>query len=186
MMTRVVARGSKQEVVDRSGDRLTAMTLAAQLHQGHFERGREGNRALLDTAEEILFFLIGLTLRMEFGPVVNQGTGQPTGTVFGGLMAQLHDDEKVSGTIKAIDAKGFEVPDDPSSTADDVTYTSDDETIATIVAGATPRDYTITAGNVGSCVVSATIGDRVITQAIDVIPGDIAAMSFELGTPEKQ
>lgn len=186
MMTGVVKRASTTELPDRSGDRLESMRLAVQLHQGSYRRGTEGDRAVVDTADVILYWLIGVTLRMEFGQVVKQDTGQPTGTVFGGAMSQLHDDEKVSGTIGATDAKGFDVPDDPASTADDVVYASNDETIATITAGATPRDFDIVAGSVGSCVVSATIGDRVITQAIDVIPGDIAALSFNLGTPEKQ
>jgi hypothetical protein len=188
MMTRVVARGSRQEVVDRSGDRLMAMTLAVQLHQGHFRRGTEGNRAVRDTADEIFYFIVGLALCIEWGPVTDQTTGQLQDALPrspGGHM-QLKDSQQVAGHVKARDAKGYEIADNPLDTADDVTWSVDDTSIATVEASNGGRDFTLTAGAPGSCVLSGTIGDRVITEAVDVITGDLAALEVTFDDPTDQ
>ena len=186
MMARVRATTDPPPVQDWSAERLQAAELAVELYRGEFVK-RGDNDALIETAGVIFHFLTGAVVAyFEFGTVLDQTTKYPTDDQFGGSMTQLRDTQQVTLTVRARDAKGFEVGDDPTTTADDVQWTSADESIATLVVGADNRSATVVAGGVGSTVASATMGAIVITQAIDVIPGDAVAMEFDVGDPTDQ
>ncbi len=94
-------------------------------------------------------------------------------------MAQLHDDEQVDVSVRALDAKGFEVDVDLSATVDD-------ETVATVTEGADGHTFTVVAGNPGSTIVHVTTGDLEATLAVDVVPGDVALVKLDVGEPTKQ
>jgi hypothetical protein len=186
MMTRVAARASTTSEPDRSGERLEAMQFAVALHQRQFTRGTEGNLAVLTTARWIFYELIGFAPCIEWGPVLDQDTGQPSGTEIGGSMPQFKDTDVVTGRIKLADRKGYPIVDDPLSGDDDVQWSVDDPNVATVEASNGGRDFTLTMGAPGSAVLSATVGGRVVTTAIDVITGDLAAMDVEFDEPSDQ
>lgn len=183
MMTGVAARASSTTEPDRSGERLEAMRLAVTLHQRSFTRGTEGDHAVLVTQREIFYELIGLTLSIEWGPVFDQDTGEPSTTQIGDGMPQFKDTDTVTGRIKLADRKGYPISDNPLDTADDVQWASDDESVVTVEASNGGRDFTLSFGAPGSAVLSATVGSRVVTTAIDVTTGDVAAMEVEFDAP---
>ena len=105
-------------------------------------------------------------------------------------MSQLNTSQKVTASVAARDAKGYDVPDDPTTDADNISWAISDESVATLSSSADGRSVEIVAGAPGSAVLSATVatgaGDRVVTHAIDVIPGDIAALEISVGEPTEQ
>ncbi|MES2210992.1 MAG: hypothetical protein V4515_12570 [Chloroflexota bacterium] len=149
-------------------------------------------KAVLTTADAFFAWLRGPTrLLIEFGDIVKQDSLLPTGnTNAGGNMAQLHDNEQVDVTVKAVDAKGFE-------SSDALTYVSADETVATIV-GATDEDShtaTIVAGNPGSTTVTVTDPTAIdpatgapifATIAVDVLAAGAVTVQVTEGTPVPQ
>lgn len=178
---------------DRSGLRLLAMSQALDLHtQGWSDLVQGGNpgaadAALRATARTIYGWYTGpVALYLTIGTVTQQGTGQPTGTVLKGTPMQLHDDEQVDLTVAVASAKGSPVPDDPTTTGDDLTWTVDDDVVATLAISDDTRTCTVRAGVTGSTVVTVSLGELSATLAVDVIPGDAAVITISEGTPTKQ
>lgn len=99
---------------------------------------------------------------------------------------QLHDDEKVTLSVTVADAKGASIPDDSSITTDDLSWTVDNETVATLQVSADTRTCTVVAGLPGSAVVTISVGELSATEAIDVVAGNAALITITEGTPEKQ
>lgn len=99
---------------------------------------------------------------------------------------QIHDDQQFDVTIEVDDAKGFAI------TGDQVTVTSADETVATVVPGADGVTFTIVAGNPGSTVITFDAGtddngnEVTATEAVDVVPGNVATVKITEGTPVSQ
>ncbi len=88
-----------------------------------------------------------------------------------------------SGTVKFLDAKGNETP------ADDVpTWSSSDESVATVEASDDGLSATVTAGNPGATVievssVEANTGEAVVAQGtVTVQPGDAVIGDVEFST----
>lgn len=196
MMTGVVAPADptpKLSLTELAELRLVAMEHAVALHVEDFDVDHD-RIELLNTAQTITYWLAyGPTFpTIIFNPVLDQTTGEATGNTFGGPMSQLHTDEKVTGTIRALDSRGFEVPDDPATESDNVTWTlqAGGEDVATLEVSGDSRSATLSAVAPGSTVLTADIqtpaGARVVTQAIDVIPGDVASLEIVMGTPVKQ
>lgn len=94
-------------------------------------------------------------------------------------MAQLHDDEQVDVSVRAVDAKGFEVDVDLSATVEDTT-------VATVQELEDGRTFRVIAGNPGSTIVHVTTGELEATLAVDVVPGDVALVQLTVGDPVKQ
>lgn len=135
-----------------------------------------GETAVRNTAEVFLAWLKGtVSLTLIAGPITDQQSGLPTGTpTTQGGTVQLHDNEQFDLTVDTKDAKGFETP-------DQVTWTVDDETVATVVVSDDTRTATIVAGNPGSAVVTVTDGTLTATEAVDVVPGGTALISLTEG-----
>lgn len=186
MMTRV----ADPEVDDHADEHYQAMAFAVDLHRGDFDAGDAPD--VCDTANVIFRWLVPLTYHFTFGPVTDQSSGQPTGNTFGGTMSQLHDDEDVTGRVTARDAKGFEVSDDPTTDADNITWglAAGGDGVVTLTVDADSRGFSLSAVAPGSTVLTADIatvrGPRTVTQAIDVIPGGVETLEIVMGTPTKQ
>lgn len=133
-------------------------------------------------AEVLTAWLLGTThLTISRSLVVSQATGQPTGTPSQGEPMQIHDDEKTTLTVDTKDARGFE-------TADTVTWTIDDGSVASLTVSDDGRSCTVVANTPGSAVVTVTDADAGLsaTEAIDVVPGGTATISIVEGDVEKQ
>jgi hypothetical protein len=186
MMTRVATPEADNHSIERS----EAMAFAVDLHRGDFDAGDAPD--VCETADVIFRWLVPLTYHFTFGPVTNQSSGQPNGNTFGGTMSQLHDDEDVTGRITARDAKGFEVGDDPTTDADNIEWSLADggDGVVTLTVDDDSRGFSLSAVAPGSTVLTADIetarGPRTVTQAIDVVPGDVETMEIVMGTPTKQ
>lgn len=171
--------------------RLDAAQLAVDLHKEHWQPGPEANRAVVDTADAIAYWLTyGVALPyLTFGPLLDDKDSQPTERIFGGSMSQLPVGKHVTGRIVARDARGHEVPDDPTTSIDDIRWTLADggDAVVTLEVSTDTREITLRPVELGSTVLTATIttsrGDRVVTQAIDVIPGDIATLEIAMDQP---
>lgn len=76
--------------------------------------------------------------------------------------------------VDALDSKGKEV-------ADTFAATTSDEIVATVVAEADGKTFTIVAGLPGSAVISVSDGTIVVTEAVDVVAGVAATISIVEG-----
>jgi hypothetical protein len=118
-------------------------------------------------------------VRLRIGAVTNRRTGAPVAHTVGGATMQLHDDEQVSYTLSAVDAKGQALAGDTFNAA------SDNETVVTI-AQQDDGSFLAVAGTPGSATLTFSDGSLSVTEAIDVIAGDAVAISVTAGTVEKQ
>jgi hypothetical protein len=186
MMTRVAT----PEVDDHTDERHQAMAFAVDLHRGDFDAGDAPD--VCDTANVIFRWLSPFTYDFTFGPVMSEETGQPTGNTFGGTMSQLHADAFVTGKVTAFDSHRNEVPDDPTTDTDNIDWelAEGGGDVVTLTVDADSRGFRLDPVALGSTVLTATIqtsrGPREITQAIDVIPGDVAALEITLNAEQKQ
>jgi hypothetical protein len=99
---------------------------------------------------------------------------------------QLHDTEQVDLTVAVSDVKGAIISDDPGTTTDDVSWTIDNTSVASLTISADTRTCTIVAGLPGSGVVTVSLGDLTATQAVDVIPSGATKLEISEGTPVPQ
>jgi len=177
---------------DRTDARLLAMVQALALHHASWSElisdgTEDADAALRATATTIYDWYVGpVAIYVTIGTVVNQTTGQPTGTVLKGTPMQLHDDENVDLSVLVASAKGAPIADDPFSTGDDLTWEVTDSTVASLVVSDDTRTCTVRSGVVGSTVLTIGVGNAAATVAIDVIPGDAARITVSEGTPYKQ
>jgi len=178
---------------DRTDARCLAMVQALVLYHSGWadliatDGTEDADAALKATATTIYDWYVGpVAIYVTIGTVLNQDTGQPTGTVLKGTPMQLHDDEKVDLSVIVTSAKGAPIADDPSTTGDDLTWTSDDSTVAGLAVSDDTRTCTVLAGVVGSTVVTVSLGELSATLAVDVIPGDAAVITIGEGVPSKQ
>jgi hypothetical protein len=135
---------------------------------------------LIAGAEEVIeFYATPDVILVRYGPVYRQDGSlsphQPKGKKM-----QLHDDEQVSVTIEALDAKGYQVSGDAFSAS-----TSDEMIVS--VTEQEDGSFLIVAGQPGAgAVVTYTDGTLSVTESFDVVPGDVATLQVQEGTPEKQ
>lgn len=168
---------------NRERERYEALQAALILRQGRQSSAQE----LTSDASTIFWWLAGPVVMWFETPAIvrDQQTGEPTGATIGGAMTQMRDGDKCTLILREKDAKGAEILDDPN-----LSWTSSDTSVATIV-DSTEADVPkgakdIIGGLPGSAVVTAASGQITITQAFDVVPGDVALMSFDVGTPKPQ
>jgi hypothetical protein len=98
-----------------------------------------------------------------------------------GGKVQLHDDQQVTYSVSGTDSKGQPVTEDAG-----LQWSSSDETVFTVTPAPDGMSALCVAGNVGSATLQVTDGTRNATDAIDVIPGDLTAITLTAGTPEAQ
>ncbi len=172
---------------DLTNEREAALTAAVTVSAACFTGGPEADRELLATATGIFDWLVGpVALYVAIGEVLDQGTKEPTGTPTGGNAMQLHDTEQVDLTVSVSDVKGATVGDDPGTTTDDLTWTIDNPTAASLTVSPDTRTCTVIAGTVGSGVITVTLGELSATLAVDVIPGAASKIEISEGAPTPQ
>jgi len=177
---------------DRTDVRHLAMVQALALHHAGWpeliaDGTEDADAALRATATTIYDWYVGpVAIYVTIGTVVNQTTGQPTGTILKGTPMQLHDDENVDLSVLVASAKGSPIADDPSTTGDDLTWEVDDSTVASLVVSDDTRTCTVRSGVVGSTVLTIGVGSASATLAVDVVAGDAATITINEGTPYKQ
>jgi hypothetical protein len=166
---------------DTTNERALALTQTTALYAARFTGGTTHNDQFLETATAVYGWLTGpVALAITLGPAVDQTTGKPTGN----QGDTLKDNEKALLQANAVDAKG-----QPTAAPTSLTYTSSDETVATIV---TDADGTwVVAGSPGSVVITgdwpdSPSGDVQGTEAVDITAGDAVSLSITLGTPVPQ
>ena len=86
---------------------------------------------------------------------------------------QLRDTEQVTYTITALDAKGYEVD------TVDFSASIDNGDVAAITDNG--NTFLVVAGNPGSAVITFTDGTLTATEALDVVPGDLATIRVVAG-----
>lgn len=168
-------------VSDRTEDRRIALAHAVALHGPRYKPGDSGDRAVRRSAQVLFGWLSGpVAIRLTIGPVFDQLTGLPTGTTVGGPVAQLRDTEQFTLSVDVADAKGASVSDQPGID-DDVRWDVDNTDVASLQVSDNTRECTVVAGNVGSAVVTVSLGDLFATLAVDVIPGAAAKLTINEG-----
>lgn len=172
---------------DVTHERELAIGLAVSLYQQGWDGMSSPNDKLIETANRVFYYLTGpVAFTFTFGPVLDQNTGESTGRTIGGTPMQLHDNEQVDLTVTVSDIKGAAISDDPGSTADDLSWTIDDTSVASLTVSADTRTCTVVAGLPGSSVGTVTLGDLSATFAVDVIPSGAVAININEGTPVPQ
>lgn len=170
-------------------ERAKAAELAVELHAA--KPGKPDATAVTATADTIFEWLIAaITWRLRPGPVFKQDSGQLDYRKLG-TPVQIHDDEGVVYTLSALDSRGQEVLDDPTTDTDNAQWSVDNTDVLNLTVDDTTRKGTVLAnGPTGSGVLSTTIntanGPLVITEAIDVVAGDVATMTLTAGEVFKQ
>lgn len=168
-------------MTDTTNERALALTQTTALYTGRFTGGATHNDQFLETATAVYWWLTGpVALAITLGPAVDQTTGKPTGN----QGDTLKDSEKAQLNANAVDAKG-----QPTGAPTTLTYTSADESVATIVTDDTGT--WVVAGSPGSTVVTgdwpdSPSGDVQGTVAVDVTAGDAVSLSITLGAPVPQ
>lgn len=139
-------------------------------------------------AKEVFTFLGGpIVVTLIIGPVLDQTTGRPTGNVPKGSPMQIRDTEKVDFIVAEADVKGADVPDDPTSTLDDLTWTIDNDAVASLEVSSDTRTCTAIAGTPGSAVITVSTGNGLsATVALDVVPSDAVTLTVTAGAPQPQ
>jgi hypothetical protein len=142
-----------------------------------------GRESVYDIAEEVYRWVlkrIPATIRIvAIGDVTTQQPQEDK-------PMQIRDNEQFDVTIEVDDAKGFAL------TGDQVSVTSADETVATVVAAADGVTFTIVAGNPGSTVITFDAGaddngnEVTATEAVDVVPGNVATVRLTEGAAVPQ
>jgi hypothetical protein len=172
---------------DVTNERELALSYAVSLSTERFTGGPQATTELLGTATSIFNWLIGpVALYITIGPIRDQATGEIAQTTVGGNKVQLRDSQKVDLTVSAVDAKGAPVPDDPGTTTDDLLWSIGDESVATLDVSDDTRTCTVIAGMPGSSVVTVALGELSATLAVDVVPGNVALLTINEGTPVDQ
>jgi hypothetical protein len=162
-------------MTDYSGERVDALAYAVELHKHDIEPSIQ--RVLRDANGMFRWLTAPIRLIVTLGPPVDQETGQPTNDE-GDTMK---DTSKAQLTVTGADAK-----DQPTNVGTDVTFTSADESIATIVTDPADGSAWVVAGIPGSTVVTGTWPDSPSgsisgTVAVDVTAGDAVSLSITLG-----
>lgn len=169
---------------DLTPTRELALQHAVDLHRTDFDAG--DGPFVIETANILFGWLTGpIALRITAGPAVDQTTGQLTGNPGGQDMVALKDTEKIQLTVTAEDAKL-----QPTLAGADITFTSADTTIGTIVTDADGSTWFV-AGLPGSTVVTAEwpdspSGSITGTLAADVLAGDATSIQINAGAPAPQ
>jgi hypothetical protein len=164
--------------------RTVALNAAVELHRDREHHNQSPGDAVVAAAEKFFRFLY-LNAEVKHIALVpgmisaqdGSATRQPDQ---GENPMQLHDDEQVTYTVEATDAKGQEV------TGETINFSVDDTSVAAITVSADGTSATIVAGTTGSAVLTATVGALTVTEAIDVIAGDATAISLVPGEVTKQ
>lgn len=166
--------------------RQTALEMAVtllkdrQFHDAHSPSGQA-----LAAAERFFNFLYQPApvkhLRLVPGTISRQD-GSPSESPVSGRndSMQLHDDEQVTYTVEATDAKGQSV------SGEQINYSVDNADVLSLTVSADGASATIAAGTTGSGVLTATVGSLSVTEAIDVIAGDATAITLVPGDVSKQ
>jgi hypothetical protein len=177
-------------VRDVVGDKYSALHLAVDLHRQSYSSHSnyaDADDAVIATANKFFSFFGGLAVvTLIIGPILDQATGRPTGNTTKGSPVQLHDDEKVTFTVAESDAKGANVADDATTTADDVSWTVDNADAVSLTVSEDTRSCELVAGTVGSAVLTVTAGSLTATVAVDVIPAGAVALTVTAGDVSKQ
>lgn len=157
--------------------RLACLDMARRDHKALF------GQTVYETAEEIYRWVVKRTpakIRIvAIGDVTKQNPQEDK-------PMQIHDNEQFDITVEVDDAKGFAL------TGEALTVTSADESVATVQAGTDGVTYTIVAGNPGSTVVTFDAGTDdngnavQATEAVDVVPGDVATIKLTEGAATPQ
>jgi hypothetical protein len=167
--------------------RAAAAIAAAVLHSSSYvtTAGHVGAQiaiaAVRSTAEQLLPWIAGVTaIHLTTGPVVDQVTHLPTGTtITPGGPVQIHDNEQFSLTADPVDSKGVPL-------ADVLTWTVDNDSVATLSVSPDTHTCTVVAGLPGSTIVTVSDGMLSATEAVDVIPGGVATIRITEGPVEPQ
>lgn len=170
---------------DVTAERRIALASAVQLGAGgNFTGGPDANKNLIGTANALFNWLIApVTLVITAGPAVDQTTGQLTGNPGGDTMK---DSEKIQLSVKGLDAKGQD-----AVIGTDITFTSADTAVATIVTDPADGSVWVVAGTPGSTVITADwpdspSGDLPGTLAVDVTAGNATSLVITAGDPVAQ
>ena len=173
--------------------RVAALDIAMQLYKDRAVHPGEHHdttvsKAVLAAAEKFFDFLYANApvthLALVPGIITKQSDGDfsrsPDDNFAQGVPMQIHDDEQVTFTVDATDAKNEPV------TGEQITFTVDNPDILGLTVSADGASATIAAGTVGSGVLTATVGTVTATAAIDVIAGDATVVNLVAGDVTKQ
>lgn len=157
--------------------RVAALDAAIRVWEHNHQRGNDPvGAAVVGLADQFYLFLNrsdpAVSMTLEVGPTTTQGDTSPM---------QIHDNEQFTLTVSEQDSKG-------QSVSDQLTWTSSDETVATVQVAADTMSATVVAGNPGSAVITVTdsASNLSATEAVDVVAGTAATISMAEGTAEPQ
>lgn len=165
--------------------KLEALRLAVKLH-GFDPITPEAPGVVLATANVFAEWLGNPVVRLKIKPdlwTYNQGSRQYHLTEFKGDVMQLADNQQVSMTVEATDAKGF-----ATNEAGDVvvTWNTSDDTVLSLRPASDGLSCLAVAGNPGAALVTVSDGTNSGSLAVDVTSGPAVSLVVNAGTPEDQ
>lgn len=168
----------------RIWERTAALEAAVQTYKASPCYGSSPVRWVLNTANAYFDFIVGPTrLRVTFGPVLDKETGEVVATELKGSPMQLLNTQKVTGRVDVIDRGGEDLPDNPDVSTDDVGLSVDNESVVTVESADGGREFTLTTVATGTAIFTVTLGDKVFTEAIDVLHSEADRLEVQFDSP---
>jgi|SRR6185312_4377432 len=168
----------------RIWERIEVLRIASELHRERFTVGASNEEDVQTTANVWFTWLVSPTrLRVKFGPVIDKVTGEIDSPRLEGSPMQLLNTQKVTGHLDVVDRGGEDLPDNPDETLDDVTLAVDNEGVVSLDSRNGGRDFTLTTVATGTAIFTATLGDKVFTEAIDVIHSEADRLEVAFDEP---
>lgn len=171
----------------RIWERLEVLRIAAQLHSRTYLPGPVHDTAVLTTADTFWPWLISPTrIRVTYGPVTDKTTGLIISPTLEGPPMQLTNTQKVLVNVDVIDRGGEDLPDNPDTTEDNPVFTVDDPGVLEPQIQDDGRTCQLVTRRTGTAVFTITLGERVFTEAFDVLHSEADRLNVTFGEPQEK
>jgi hypothetical protein len=170
----------------RIWERVEALRVAGQLHRNTYD-GVEDDRQVLATADRYFWWLISPTrIRVTYGPVTDKTTGRIISPTLEGPPMQLTNTQKVLVNVDVIDRGGEDLPDNPDTNEDNPGFTVDDPAVLEPQIQDDGRTCQLVTRRTGTAVFTITLGERVFTEAFDVLHSEADRLNVTFGEPQEK
>lgn len=174
------------DLIDGQQLKLVALDHAVDLHRATYKPGDErdrGDEGVLRTAAAYHRWLN----RPDPGTAVIVFDQQVTRTGDNTVQIKIDATSPLTGRVVLRDSRGNTIPDDPSTDLDNVRFTLSAEGPLVLNINPDGRNFALDIVELGDTVLTAevdtSVGVRTVTEALQVIPGDVATMALEFDAP---
>jgi hypothetical protein len=171
----------------RIWERLAVLREAANLHRRSYRPDAQSDSTVAATAELLWQWVISPTrIRVTYGPVTDKTTGAVISPTLEGPRMQLTNTQKVTVTVDVVDRGGENLPDDPATTDDNPVFSVDDPAVLESQISDDGRECSLVTRSTGTAVFTVTLGDKIFTEAFDVLHSEADRLNVTFGEPQEK